>query len=63
MWKFQIPTLAKTGDRVLVSDLRGYGGAPRTLDKEQYAMSRHIPYILGIMDALNVDKASVAGHD
>jgi pimeloyl-ACP methyl ester carboxylesterase len=63
LWKHQIPTLISAGYRVVAPDLRGVGAAPSPLAKEQYAMPLLIGDVLGILDALGLDKVHLVGHD
>jgi pimeloyl-ACP methyl ester carboxylesterase len=63
LWQEQIPALAAAGFRVLAPDLRGAGEAPRPLGKEAYALPRLMGDVIGIMDALEVEKAHLVGHD
>lgn len=63
LWSNQIRALSKQGYRVIAPDLRGYGKAPRPLEKEQYAMPILMSDVIGIMDTLNLKKAHLVGHD
>jgi pimeloyl-ACP methyl ester carboxylesterase len=59
-WRRVIPLLAPA-HRLVVPDLRGHGwtGAPATgYDKEQLATD-----LLGLLDALGLDRVQVVGHD
>ena len=59
-WRHQIAPLA-TRYRVIVPDLRGYGWseAPRSgYDKAQFARD-----VVGLLDALGIERALYAGHD
>jgi pimeloyl-ACP methyl ester carboxylesterase len=59
-WRHVIPRLA-TDHRVICPDLRGHGwsSAPSTgYDKEQLATD-----LLGVLDALELDRVGLAGHD
>ena len=63
VWKNQISTLVKSGYRVITPDLRGYGNAPKPLDKEEYTIPILMNDVIGILDALNLDKVHLVGHD
>ena len=39
MWRYQIPFLVNAGYRVVVPDLRGFGGAPKTEDPAAYSIA------------------------
>lgn len=63
LWRHQVEALAATGHRVLVPDLRGYGGSDRPADLEAYAMTHLVADVRGLLDAQGVDRAAVVGHD
>lgn len=63
LWSYQIRALADAGYRVLAPDLRGYGNAPSPLEKEQYAIPILMADVIGILDALSLDKVHLVGHD
>lgn len=62
-WRHQISVLAAAGYRVIVPDLRGYGrsDAPRAV--EDYDIAHLTGDLVGLLDALNVEKAVFMGHD
>ena len=60
-WRHIAPALAADGWRVLCPDLRGFGGseAPGTgYRKDELTLD-----LLGILDELDIDRATVVGHD
>jgi len=62
-WRHQISALAAAGYRVIVPDLRGYGKseAPKTV--EHYSIAHLTGDMVGLLDALGVEKAVFMGHD
>ncbi len=63
LWRNQVPALADAGFRVIVPDLRGYGGSDKPADVESYAIPFLAGDVLGVLDALGVERAHVVGHD
>jgi pimeloyl-ACP methyl ester carboxylesterase len=63
LWRHQIPMLVDAGYRVIAPDLRGFGDSDRPGDPGAYAMEALVGDVLGILDALEVDRADVVGHD
>lgn len=63
LWQFQIPALAEMGYRVIAPDLRGYGKAPSPLEKEKYTVPMLMSDVIGIIDALEIKKVHLIGHD
>jgi pimeloyl-ACP methyl ester carboxylesterase len=63
LWRHQVPALAEAGFRVLAPDLRGFGDAPKPAEVESYGLPLVIDDVLGILDALGVERAHVVGHD
>lgn len=63
LWRHQIPALVEAGHRVIAPDLRGFGGSDRPEGVADYAMSRLVGDVLGILDTLRVPRTAVVGHD
>jgi pimeloyl-ACP methyl ester carboxylesterase len=63
LWRHQIPALVKAGYRVVAPDLRGFGQSSRPEGVEQYAMPALLGDVIGILDALGIERAHVVGHD
>lgn len=63
LWRYQVPALARAGFRALAPDLRGFGDAPKPADVASYALARVVDDLIGILDALGVERAHVVGHD
>ena len=62
-WRHQLPALAKAGFRAVAPDLRGYGQSDRPEEVEKYTILHDIGDIVGLVDALGVGQAVIAGHD
>jgi len=62
-WRHQLPAFAKAGFRAIAPDMRGYGrtGAPAGVDA--YQMKNLIGDLQGLMDALDLERATFIGHD
>lgn len=63
LWRNQAPALAAAGFRVIVPDLRGYGGTDKPADVGAYALPFLAGDVLGVLASLGVDRAHVVGHD
>jgi pimeloyl-ACP methyl ester carboxylesterase len=63
MWRHQIHALLKTGHRVIAPDLRGFGDSSKPDRIEDYALPLIIHDIIGLLDYLDIDSVSIAGHD
>jgi pimeloyl-ACP methyl ester carboxylesterase len=63
LWRHQIGALADAGYRVIAPDLRGFGKSTRPSEVSAYAMPELVGDVIGLLDALGVDRASVVGHD
>lgn len=59
-WRAQIPALAAEGYRVVAANQRGYAGSVRG---GSYATADLAADVVGMIDALGVDRAVVVGHD
>jgi pimeloyl-ACP methyl ester carboxylesterase len=63
VWRHQVPALASAGFRVIAPDLRGFGGSDRPEGTAAYRAKLLCGDVVGILDALGVERAVVVGHD
>ena len=63
MWTAQIIALHAAGYRVLAPDARGYGQSQLTTRVEDSALEQIVADLCGLLDALDIESAHVAGHD
>jgi pimeloyl-ACP methyl ester carboxylesterase len=62
-WWHQLTALAAAGYRAIAPDIRGHGRTDAPAEVEAYGMRTMMADITGLMDALEVAEAAVAGHD
>ena len=65
-WRQQIPALAKAGFRAIAPDQRGYGETVGPKGKHNvslYDIEHLMNDLIGMLDALNIEKAVFCGHD
>ncbi|HEV7506979.1 MAG TPA: alpha/beta fold hydrolase [Thermoanaerobaculia bacterium] len=60
-WRKVIPALSAS-HRVVAIDLNGFGYTERPRDLASYTREGQAALILGVMDALGIDRAHIAGH-
>ena len=60
-WRLVIPALAEHR-RVIAVDLSGFGWTERVADPEAYTLAAQERLLLGVLDALGIAVADVAGH-
>lgn len=63
LWRAQIDAVVEAGFRAVAPDLRGRGASDRPTEVGDYALPSIVADVTGIMDALDVDRAHVVGHD
>jgi len=63
MWRYQIPFLVNAGYRVIATDLRGFGDAPKTDDVAAYGIASLMGDVLTILDNLDIDSVNLVTHD
>jgi pimeloyl-ACP methyl ester carboxylesterase len=60
-WRKVLPGLAESF-RVVAVDLNGFGYTERPRDRESYTRQGQAALVLGVMDALGIDRAHFVGH-
>ena len=63
VWRHQVAPLVDAGLRVVAPDLRGFGASDAPAAVEEYALTRSVADMLAVLDALDVERAHVVGHD
>ena len=63
LWRHQIPALVDGGFRVIVPDLRGYGRSDKPAGVDDYNLLHVAADIGAVLDAAEVERAHVVGHD
>jgi len=62
-WRFQLPALAAAGFRAIAPDQRGYGKTDKPAAVEDYDIKHLTDDLIGLLDALELEKAVFCGHD
>jgi pimeloyl-ACP methyl ester carboxylesterase len=62
-WRHQIEPLASAGYRLLVPDLRGFGGSDAPAEIEAYAIDVLAGDVLGLLDHARAEHGTLIGHD
>ncbi len=62
-WRHQIDLVRDAGYRVVVPDVRGYGGSDAPQPIEAYDMETMIGDVLGLIDHFGEEQAVLFGHD
>ncbi len=62
-WRHQIEPLASAGYRLLVPDLRGFGGSDAPAEIEAYAVDVLAGDVLGLLDHARAERGTLIGHD
>ena len=62
-WRHQLRALADAGFRAIAPDMRGYGETDAPADPALYRTAVICADILGLLDALGLERAVIVGHD
>jgi pimeloyl-ACP methyl ester carboxylesterase len=62
-WRHQLPALAAAGFRAIAPDQRGYGASDRPTELTDYDLLHLTGDLIGLLDALEIDRAVFVGHD
>ncbi|TVU43941.1 hypothetical protein EJB05_03362 [Eragrostis curvula] len=62
-WRHQMEHLAARGYRCVVPDLRGYGGTEAPAEVSAYSAFHIVGDVVGLLNALGLDKVFLVGHD
>ena len=62
-WRNQIKAFSEAGFRAIAPDQRGYGLTGGPEDPKLYTMAHLCGDLVGLLDALGIDKAVFCGHD
>jgi len=62
-WRHQLPALAAAGYHAVAPDMRGYGQTDKPDDVRAYTQLHHVGDMVGVLDALSAQTATVVGHD
>ncbi|MDX2166453.1 MAG: alpha/beta hydrolase [Deltaproteobacteria bacterium] len=62
-WRHQMTALAQAGYRAIAPDQRGYGDSSAPQEIRAYSMHHLVGDMVGILDALGLERAVVVGHD
>jgi len=63
LWRHQVAALTAAGFRTIAPDMRGRGRSDRPPAVGDYALSKIVGDVTGIMDALRIERAHIVGHD
>ena len=63
LWRHQVAALGGAGFRTVAPDLRGFGDSDRPEGVEAYGLPALVADLLGLLDALEIERAHVVGHD
>jgi pimeloyl-ACP methyl ester carboxylesterase len=58
-----VPSLTAAGLRAIAPDMRGFGGSERPEAVADYRIGRAVADLVAVLDALDIDRARVVGHD
>ncbi len=62
-WRHQLVGLANAGYHAVAPDMRGYGDTDSPADPSEYRIDKLAADVVGVIDALGEQKATIIGHD
>ncbi|NNC74683.1 MAG: alpha/beta hydrolase [Acidimicrobiia bacterium] len=62
-WRHVVGPFVDAGYRVIAPDLRGFGGSSKPDQVEAYGLEHLVGDVLGLIDALDLGRPTVVGHD
>jgi pimeloyl-ACP methyl ester carboxylesterase len=62
-WRHQLEVLGDAGYRVIAPDQRGYGTTDMPPSVDQYTQLHLVGDLVGMLDALEIERSVVVGHD
>jgi pimeloyl-ACP methyl ester carboxylesterase len=62
-WRHQLAALSEAGFHAVAPDQRGYGRTDRPEATGRYTILHLVGDVIGLLDALNEERAVVVGHD
>jgi pimeloyl-ACP methyl ester carboxylesterase len=62
-WHSQLTATAQAGFHAIAPDQRGYGGSSAPLEVDAYGLTELTGDLVGLLDALDIERAYFVGHD
>jgi pimeloyl-ACP methyl ester carboxylesterase len=62
-WRYQLPAIAAAGFRAIAPDQRGYGDSSAPAAVTDYGLTELTGDLVGLLDAMKIDRAIFVGHD
>lgn len=62
-WRHQLRALGAAGFHAVAPDMRGYGATERPAETDRYTLLHLVGDMVGVLDAMGVESAVIAGHD
>jgi pimeloyl-ACP methyl ester carboxylesterase len=62
-WRYQLSAIAAAGFRTVAPDQRGYGSSSAPAQVDAYGLTELTGDLVGLLDALEIERACFVGHD
>ncbi len=63
LYRKMVPVLTAAGHRVVAPDLVGFGRSDKPAQRDDYTYQRHVDWTMGFLDALDLRRITLFGHD